>query len=81
MRSIFAFIGCLWALLSTGSVCFFSLLEGQLDLKAKPLWVVGIMLLLGAITAMACMESLFPLSPIKVKRKTRSIPSSSSSIL
>ena len=63
----FAFLAFFWNLLCTSFICFFCLLEGPLTLSSKPLWTIGIMLLLGGITGMVCMESLMP--PVKKKRR------------
>lgn len=66
LLGLFAFI---WGMFSTLFICFFCLLDGKLELKAKPLWVVGIFLVLGVIAAMAGMELAIP--SVKKKRSDK----------
>ena len=70
MRAFVGYICFLYTVLSTSFICLFSCLEGKIELTAKPFWVIGIVLLLGAITGTVCMESMLP--PVRVVRKRQS---------
>lgn len=59
VKFLLGVLSALWMVWTTLFLSFHCLLEGTIELKAKPLWVVGIFILVGSTCTTYCMFKAF----------------------